>query len=72
MILTIALKWAIKNNNGNSDYSNHILNSGHAYKSMRNIMKVIKVGKEKKRKHLSTLKKLYIYKMSKERLHMNN
>jgi hypothetical protein len=32
---------AIQNNNGNSGYSNHILNTGHAYGSITDTMKVI-------------------------------
>jgi hypothetical protein len=34
---------AICNNNSNSVYSNHILNTGHAYDSIPNTVKVIKI-----------------------------
>jgi hypothetical protein len=33
---------AIRNNNGNSGYSKHILNTGHTYGSITNTMKVLK------------------------------
>jgi hypothetical protein len=61
---------AIRNDNGNSAYSNHILNTGHAYGSITDTMKVIKI--EKTGKHLNTLEKYHIYKISKNRLHMND
>jgi hypothetical protein len=62
---------AIRNNNGNLGYSNHILNTGHAYGSITNTMKVIET--EKKGKHVNTLEKYHIvYKISKARLHMND
>jgi hypothetical protein len=44
---------AIRNNNGNSCYSNHILSTGHTYESINNTMNIIKT--EKKAKHLNTL-----------------
>jgi hypothetical protein len=50
---------AIRTNNGNSGYSNHILNTGHAYGSITNTMKVLKT--EKKGKHLNTLEKYHIH-----------
>jgi hypothetical protein len=34
---------AIRNNKGKSGYSNHILNREYAYRSITNIMKVIKI-----------------------------
>jgi hypothetical protein len=46
-----------------------MLNTGHAYRSMANTMKVLKT--EKKGKHLNTLEKYHIYKMSKG-LQMND
>jgi hypothetical protein len=61
---------AIRNNNGNSGFSNHVLNTGHAYGGITDTMKVIKI--EKEGNHLSTLEKYHIYKMSKYGLHMNN
>jgi hypothetical protein len=47
-----------------------MLNTGHAYGSMTNTMKVLKT--EKKGKHLNTLEKYHIYKTSKEGLQMND
>jgi hypothetical protein len=49
---------AIRNNNSNSGYSDHILNTGHAYRSISDTMKVVKI--EKKGKHLNTLEKYHI------------
>jgi hypothetical protein len=39
---------AIMNNNGNSGYSNHILNIGHASGNIPDTMKVIKIEKKRK------------------------
>jgi hypothetical protein len=44
----------IRNNNSNSGYSNHILNTGHAYGVMIDTMDVITTGR--KGKHLIHLK----------------
>jgi hypothetical protein len=44
---------AIRNNNVNSEYSNHILNIGHAYRSITDKTKIIRT--EKKGKHLHVL-----------------
>jgi hypothetical protein len=44
---------AIRNNNGNSGYSNHILNTGHAYGCVADEMKIINI--EKKGKQLNAL-----------------
>jgi hypothetical protein len=54
----------IRNNIDNSGYSNRILNTGHACGNITDAMKVIKI--EKKGKHLNTLEKYHIYKMSKD------
>jgi hypothetical protein len=51
---------AIRNNNGNSGYSKYILNTGHTYGRITNIIKVLKT--ERKGKHLNTLEKYHIYK----------
>jgi hypothetical protein len=61
---------AIRDNSSNSGYSNHILNTGHAYGSITDTTEVIKT--EKKEKHLNILEKYHIYKMSKDGLHMND
>jgi hypothetical protein len=50
---------AIRNNNSNSGYSKHILNTGHTYGSVTNTTKVLKT--QRKGKHLNTLEKYYIY-----------
>jgi hypothetical protein len=61
---------AIRNNNGNSGYSKHILNMGHTYGSVSNTMKVLKM--QRKGKHLITLERYYIYKMRKNGFQMND
>jgi hypothetical protein len=60
----------IRSNNINSGYPNHILNTGHAYGSITDTMRAIRT--ERKGKHLNTLEKYHIHKISKERLHMND
>jgi hypothetical protein len=60
----------IRNNNDKSGYSNHILNAGHAYGSITDTMKIVKI--EKKGKSLKHTRKYHIYKMSKNRLRMND
>jgi hypothetical protein len=61
---------AIRNNNGNSEYSKHILNMGHTYGSVTDMMKVLK--SQKKGRHLNTLERYYIYKMRKNGIQMND
>jgi hypothetical protein len=61
---------AIRNNNSNSGYSNHILNTGHTYGTITDIMEIIKTGK--KGRHLNTLEKYHVYRISKDNLHMND
>jgi hypothetical protein len=61
---------AIRNNNNNSRYSNHILNTGHTYGTINDTMDIIRKGKNGK--HLNTLDKHYIHKISKNNLHMND
>jgi hypothetical protein len=61
---------AIRNNTGNSGYLYHILNTGHAYGSMTDTMKIIQI--KKKGKHLNILEKYHTYKISKNILHMND
>jgi hypothetical protein len=58
---------SIRNNNNNSGYSNHILNTGHTYGTINKTMDIIKKGK-----HLNTLEKYHIHKISKNNLHMND
>jgi hypothetical protein len=61
---------AIRNNHGNSGYSNHILNTGHAYGTMTDTMDVIRNGR--KGRHLNTLEKYNIYKISKTNTKLND
>jgi hypothetical protein len=56
-------------NNSKSRYSNHILNTGHSYGNITDTMKIIKV--ERKGKQVNTLER-YVYKISKEGIHMND
>jgi hypothetical protein len=53
-----------------SGYSNHILNTEHAYGVMTDTMDVITTGR--KGKHLNTLERYHIYRTSRENLHMND
>jgi hypothetical protein len=61
---------AIRNNNNNSGYLNNILNTGHTSGTINVTMDIIMKGK--KGKHLNTLGKYYIHKISKNNLHMND
>jgi hypothetical protein len=61
---------AIRNNNGDSGYCNHILNTGHAYGTINDTMNIIKTAK--KGRDLNTLDRYHIYKLSREKLHMND
>jgi hypothetical protein len=60
----------IRNNKGNSGYSNYILNMGHAYGRITDTMDVKRTAR--KGRHLNTLEKYHIYKISRNNLHMNN
>jgi phenylalanyl-tRNA synthetase alpha subunit len=57
---------AVRNNNGNSGYSKHILNT-HTYGSVTNTMKVLKMDRKGKRQN--TLEGYYI---CKDKLQMND
>jgi hypothetical protein len=57
-------------NNINLGYLNHILSRGHAYGSVTDTMEGMEV--ERKGKHLNTLEKYHIYRLSRSRLHMND
>jgi hypothetical protein len=61
---------AIRSNNGNSGYSYHILNTGHAYGTITDTMDIVRTAK--KGKHLNTLERYHIYRLSREKLHMND
>jgi hypothetical protein len=60
----------IRNNNSNSGYSNHILNTGHTYGTITDTMDVIKTVR--KARHLNILEKYHICKISRSNLHMND
>jgi hypothetical protein len=69
---------AIRNNNGNSGYSKHILNTGHTYGSVTDTMKALKT--QSKGRHLNTVERyyiyiyiyIYIYKIKKNGIQMND
>jgi hypothetical protein len=61
---------AIRSNNGKSGYLNHILNTGHTYGNITDTMEIINT--EKSGKHINTLERYHIYKISKHKLHMND
>jgi hypothetical protein len=60
----------IRSNNSKSGYLNHILNTGHTYGTIYDTMDVIAMGR--KGKHLNTLERYHIYKISKDNIHMND
>jgi hypothetical protein len=60
---------AIRSHNGNSGYSNHILNTGYTYGNISDTMDVIKT--ERKGKNMNTLERYHTHKISKNKLHMN-
>jgi hypothetical protein len=61
---------SIRSNNGNSGYSNHILNTGHTYGNMTDTMDIIQT--DKKGKHMNKLERYHIHEISKNNLHMND
>jgi hypothetical protein len=61
---------AIKYNKDSSEYAQHILNTGHSYGKIEDIMEIIKV--ENKGKHLDTLEKYHIFCSYKQNIHLNN
>jgi hypothetical protein len=58
---------AIRNNNIYSGYLNHILSMGQACGRITDRMEIVEV--ERKGKHLNTIEKYHIYKLSKNKLH---
>jgi hypothetical protein len=58
---------AIRNNNSNSGYSSHILNTGYKYGTITDAMAIIITYKKG-----NILEKYHIYKISKNNLHMND
>jgi hypothetical protein len=61
---------AIRSNNSNFGYSNHILHTGHTHGTVTDTMDVTSTGR--KGRHLHTLEKYHIYKISKSNLHMKD
>jgi hypothetical protein len=61
---------AIRSNNANSGYSNYILSTGHTCGTVTDTMDVIRMGR--KGRHLNTLERYHIYKISRNNLHMND
>jgi hypothetical protein len=62
--------YAIRSNNSNSGYSNHILNTGHTNGKTTNTMDIIRTGRNDR--HLNTLEKYRFYKISRNKLHIND
>jgi hypothetical protein len=54
----------------NTGYANHILNTGHTYRTITDTMEIMKT--ERKGRYLNTLERYYIYEISKDNLHMNH
>jgi hypothetical protein len=61
---------AVRNNNSNSGYSSGALNTGHIYGAVTDTMDIIRT--HKKGRKLNILEKYHIYKISKNRLHVND
>jgi hypothetical protein len=61
---------AIRNNSSSSGYSDHILNKGNMYVTVRDIVDNRRTGR--KGRHLNTLEKYHIYKISSNNLRMND
>jgi hypothetical protein len=57
---------AIRNNNSSSQYSTHILHTGHRYGTITHTIKIIRT--HRKGKHLHVFKKYHIYKIIKDNL----
>jgi hypothetical protein len=55
---------AIRNSHTNYGYSNHILNIGHKYGTMTDIMDIIRT--HRKGKYLNTSEKYHIYKINED------
>jgi hypothetical protein len=61
---------AIRNNNNNSGYPNCIVNIGYKYGIITDIVDITRT--HRKGKHLNTVGKYHIYKVSKNNLQMND
>jgi hypothetical protein len=60
----------IKYNKNNSKYAPHILKTGYTYGPINKIMKILHI--EKKSQNLNTLEKFEIYKLTKNKRHLND
>jgi hypothetical protein len=60
----------IRNDDGNSGYSDHILDTGDTYGTVTYTVDVTRRGR--KGRHLNILEKYHIYKLSRDNLHMND
>jgi hypothetical protein len=60
----------IRNNRETSGYVQHILETGHAFRKMNEIMEVIKI--EQKGSHLNTLENFYTFKLFQQGNQLNN
>jgi hypothetical protein len=61
---------AIRTNTYTSKYSQHVLDTGHAYDTIEETMEVIQTAK--KGHLLNTLERFYIYDLSGRKLQMND
>jgi hypothetical protein len=57
-------------NNSNYRYSNHIINTGHTCRTIIDTMDIMKT--RKKGRHLNTLEKYYMYRISRDSIHIND
>jgi hypothetical protein len=57
--------WAINNNKGNSEYSNHILSTEHTYGSITDTINIIN---REKRKTPNYIRKILLHKISKKQI----
>jgi hypothetical protein len=61
---------AIKKNRQNSKFAQHILDTGHEYKTIEKTMKISDIGK--KGQMLDTYERFHIYEISKQNLQLND
>jgi hypothetical protein len=61
---------AIRANNSNSKYAQHILESQHSYGLITDIMKILHL--DKKGQLMNTWERFHIYKLSKDGLQLND
>jgi hypothetical protein len=61
--LIVVKSW--ESNNRNTGYSNYMLNTGHTFRTMADIITIGRKGK-----YLNVLEKYHIYEISRDNLHM--